>query len=873
MRRRSTALLVAVLAAALTPLSSPAPAVAAPAPVTLSSTTATAAPDFATDAYADPWDFANRADLSPDVTYVGNGASRARYANGEYDVTMARGGWLDFVRAIDGSLAYGRDGRTSSINADVYTRMSVRMFSSVATTALVYWFRCNDATASCQGATQLPVHPGWGTYDIAMQNTTGTAAPWSGTVTGFRFYPAATADAQIGIDHLRLYRPAAAGAVTVRRSGGSGPGQLVLDPAAGRAAGTQSVLLRDGRPVPVPANGTATLDTSMLPAGSWSVGVQDSTGAIAYGTDPVVVAAPPAPVVLDPDLGGGTDYTEVARGGDRWDFSQPSDVSGTSFVANGRTANGVFSGTNADPQPNENEVRLPVPVPIDGSRFHRLTFTASYDGPFGLDGAPGGGMLARLIWSTAGAPGKYQDLNDVVVVPGKNTVTLDLATTPPGAITDEGTSPRIGWAGQQITSLRFDPNEDPGTRSWSIDDIRIAQDDAGTGTFPVHFQDAAWAPGTTADVYVDTNSSGLDGSAVATGVPVTAGVNTVALNLGSRPAGSYWVYTTLHRGGASTSAYSTGPVQMTPSVPVGGLDAAAQGPGGIRVAGWAADPQGPGSSTEVRAYVDGRYSASVAANRARPDVDAATGLGPDHGFDAVLPPAPVGNHQVCVYAIGQGGPNSTIGCRTVTVTATPVGNLEAASPVTGGLLVQGWSVDPDTADATRVHVYVDGRFAAQAVADGARPDVAAGRPGYGAAHGYAVRVPAAPGLHQVCAYAINQAGGGSNATLGCRTVTVSGTPFGAVDRATRSGGTVRVQGWALDPVRAAGTQVHVYVDGVGRGILDVTGARPDVAAAYPGYASATLGYDGTVPLPAGARQVCVYAVGASAALLLACQNG
>jgi hypothetical protein len=72
-------------------------------------------------------------------------------------------------------------------------------------------------------------------------------------------------------------------------------------------------------------------------------------------------------------------------------------------------------------------------------------------------------------------------------------------------------------------------------------------------------------------------------------------------------------------------------------------------------------------------------------------------------------------------------------------------------------------------------------------------------PGYGAAHGFDKRLTVAPGQHTVCAYGLNQAGtpGGTSA-LGCRTVTVSGSPTGHLDSVTVTGMSVLAAGWAID---------------------------------------------------------------------------
>jgi hypothetical protein len=85
---------------------------------------------------------------------------------------------------------------------------------------------------------------------------------------------------------------------------------------------------------------------------------------------------------------------------------------------------------------------------------------------------------------------------------------------------------------------------------------------------------------------------------------------------------------------------------------------------GIHVFGWAADPDSPVTPLTVSITVDGRQVASVAANKARPDVAAAyPQYGADHGYDLVVPTSP-GEHGVCVTAgdIG-GGHTDTTACQ------------------------------------------------------------------------------------------------------------------------------------------------------------------------------------------------------------------
>ncbi len=208
--------------------------------------------------------------------------------------------------------------------------------------------------------------------------------------------------------------------------------------------------------------------------------------------------------------------------------------------------------------------------------------------------------------------------------------------------------------------------------------------------------------------------------------------------------------------------------------PIGTVDQVAPSGPGIQVDGWAVDPDLPGATLDVHVYVDGQ-AVAVRAERPRADVDAVTGLGPNHGFSAFLG-ASAGVHRVCAYGIstqpGEGNP--LLGCRLVVARGTrpPGGNFEAVRPEGDGLSATGWAADPDhPSTPVDVHVYVDGRFGALVSSDRERADVAAATP-FGARHGFAATVAASPGPHQVCAYAIALDAGEPNVLLGCRTVTL-----------------------------------------------------------------------------------------------------
>jgi hypothetical protein len=206
------------------------------------------------------------------------------------------------------------------------------------------------------------------------------------------------------------------------------------------------------------------------------------------------------------------------------------------------------------------------------------------------------------------------------------------------------------------------------------------------------------------------------------------------------------------------------------SAPAGVLDRVERAPGGVRIAGWAYDPQ-TGSPLVIHAYVDGAIAGTGRADRVRSDVGALLPkYGPSHGFDFVVPALP-GRREICAYAIDTDGTaeNSLLGCATVNVGSAPVSVLDAVRRSAEGVRIVGWTFDPNTRDPINVHVYVDGVLVTAARADAPRPDVAVTYQPYGEAHGFDVAVPISSAPHQVCVYAIGTTRG-QNVLIACRTV-------------------------------------------------------------------------------------------------------
>jgi hypothetical protein len=275
----------------------------------------------------------------------------------------------------------------------------------------------------------------------------------------------------------------------------------------------------------------------------------------------------PIPEIVEPDITGGDDLAALTRNGDSWDFSQPSDLL-RADNATARVEGGRILGVNALPGLNDPSVTMKLTRAFNGADFHRMTVKWGFEGPFSLRDEPGGGMNARIVWRIAGtAPTPdgqdLQEGRDVVMYPYESQFTVDLATSPASAVVDPRPGKaKIGWANQLIELVRFDPNEDPGPRPWYVDDVKLAADDAGDSFFDIQLADRQAGPGTVADVFVDSDTDGFNGTLVARGVDLSDGSATVRWTPPVGTTGTYWVHTTVTRSGASVRRYSGGPVRM-----------------------------------------------------------------------------------------------------------------------------------------------------------------------------------------------------------------------------------------------------------------------------------------------------------------------
>ncbi len=270
--------------------------------------------------------------------------------------------------------------------------------------------------------------------------------------------------------------------------------------------------------------------------------------------------------ILTPNEEGGVDY--ATENGNPWDMSGPDDVLEAHDMVNVSFANGEMYATSND---NDAFIDLPLRTPFNTDRYHRATFEVCYDGAMSFADAPGGGMNARVAWYPTGGPA-WSETQDIVVYPGCQRVSIDLATNPPAAVNDENTIFKFGWRGQSLAHLRIDLNEDPGIRHMTVRDVKFADDAAFSGTYPITFIDAAGAAGVTADIYATLNDGAYDGVKIASNVPVHGGVNTFTWNGkdaagNTMPNATYSIWMVMKNASGVASNYASGPLRIERPVP------------------------------------------------------------------------------------------------------------------------------------------------------------------------------------------------------------------------------------------------------------------------------------------------------------------
>ena len=218
-------------------------------------------------------------------------------------------------------------------------------------------------------------------------------------------------------------------------------------------------------------------------------------------------------------------------------------------------------------------------------------------------------------------------------------------------------------------------------------------------------------------------------------------------------------------GGAGTQQLACRIVDVPWTQPRGVLESVWTDGSDVMVAGWTDDPDAAGPINVRVSVTHDRVGdpATVVATAAdpRPDVGSSLGVDAHRGFVARVPGIAAGVRTVCAAALNQRlGEDRLLGCTTVPITdSRPVGSVDSAIPVPGGVRVQGWFADPDTRAPVTVLVKLD-ETTHVAMANLSRPDVGAAYPGFGSAVGFDLTVTGlGSGIHDVCVTGAEAAAG------------------------------------------------------------------------------------------------------------------
>ncbi|MEP7019045.1 MAG: hypothetical protein ABI808_00225 [Pseudonocardiales bacterium] len=277
------------------------------------------------------------------------------------------------------------------------------------------------------------------------------------------------------------------------------------------------------------------------------------------------------------------------------------------------------------------------------------------------------------------------------------------------------------------------------------------------------------------------------------------------------------------------------------------------------VRGWSFDPNSTGSRIKIVVHVNGALAAYAPTTVSRPDVNAAYNITGTHGY-AIAFRLSDGVKNVCVYATNLGaGVNRTLGCRSLNLTGAPLGAVDPVPLRANVATISGWTYDYDVPTySLKAVVYVNGRLAAYGLTTVPSPAI---NTSYGitGAHRYSFKVRLPDGANRVCVYGINR-GPGFNSTLGCRLVTLSGSPLGRVDSISVTKPAVAtITGWTYDyDLPAQALKTVVYVNGHLAAYGPTTVNRTDVNSVYG--ITGIHGYSFSVGILPGANQVCVYGI-------------
>ena len=629
MRASNTKRVVAISILGLVALGVSAADVAAQPQITSLQSVLPAGPDFATDVLGNPWDFSDERDLSPypyefggwTITntlartvgrraFLNNGRFTARTdASGHNTLPLLYPGAVDVVNSLREHTGLFDH---HAIPTGQYGKLAIAMtLSATPPGPLAAFWYTTPYSGTPQGSRGLRFgDPKAGTriYVVDLQSgnwidSTGTInpgvffpfvgieAPWTAVplMRGFQIRPAVGgANIDVQIDWVRV----------TQRDGEPGAAifPLTFEGCSGQPYSVETQTgdtwsaLHAGTATTAPST-TAQVNFGVLAPGTWNVWVTcypagRSNPGVSSQPRSITINAPPIVTVMNPDVTGGGDFaTEVI--GNPWDMNDVSDVRQYFGVgAPSVVQDGEHLSIQASSPPGMDPALVFVygTPQIDTSRYRMLTFTLTLDTPFEL--AAPGGSVARIFWERPSPTGgnAVTTTQDILVWPGKNTYTVDLAqlTAENGGLETEcppSECARQPWFLGPVRYFRIDPHEDARGIQFRMGPVLLtAPDEVALGSqFPIQysFTDADAGPGTyRARIYGATSRTGgsrvlLDtvDAGVVPNTPLTYMFDPAAKGV---PPGEYYIYVEIEelRGDATVArgVFSGGTLRVTTGV-------------------------------------------------------------------------------------------------------------------------------------------------------------------------------------------------------------------------------------------------------------------------------------------------------------------
>src|SRR6478609_4374367 len=185
--------------------------------------------DYATDLFADPWDYSNGEDILLDDTGPALKVSNARFENGAVRMRFTDNGYVSPIWGGYGDrMSLARDGAKTgnALDTSKYRTVSFEAYSDRTVYGGIFWFNCAGNAPTVPGAAclggggSIELKPGWNTY-VYTPKRDFWDLNWGGLVSGLRLAVSpGPAGSDFALDWMRVTEPNSGASVSWSNPGG-----------------------------------------------------------------------------------------------------------------------------------------------------------------------------------------------------------------------------------------------------------------------------------------------------------------------------------------------------------------------------------------------------------------------------------------------------------------------------------------------------------------------------------------------------------------------------------------------------------------------------------------------------------------------------